>query len=366
MKINRRRNRSGELTQVVMGFTLIELLVVIVIITILIGLLLPAVNAARESARRTSCVSNLKQIGLALHNYESQLNCFPPGGESTFVGTISGVITRGTQFIDGPSVFVHILPFIEGSTISNNYNFNLSYNELTGENFTAATTVMNIYLCPSASQEPNNGGRDVIDPADQNSQLYQIGYAMTSYGATAYTDIDPNLQTGLPGSTAITPYRNTNSRVNGMLKASKTNISEIIDGLSTSIAIAEDPRDARYISPYLESYVSPTKQNVTRNVPPGRRRYWRFCEGDNGYGVSGIIGGTAKGNEDTPYVDPAVATTAGNNGKFNDEIGSYHNKGANALMGDGSVKFLKSSTDLRILRGLVSINQGELISGDSF
>src|SRR3978361_693676 len=86
------------------AFTLIELLVVIAIIAVLIALLLPAVQAAREAARRAQCVNNLKQLGLALHNYESANVCFPPGGESTnFANGAALTVTTGpsTQFVDG-------------------------------------------------------------------------------------------------------------------------------------------------------------------------------------------------------------------------------------------------------------------------
>src|SRR6516165_442278 len=94
------------------AFTLIELLVVIAIIAVLIALLLPAVQAAREAARRAQCTNNLKQLGLAMHNYESTNGSFPPGGESTFFPS-SG--NAETQFVDGAwGPLARLLPYLEG------------------------------------------------------------------------------------------------------------------------------------------------------------------------------------------------------------------------------------------------------------
>src|SRR5581483_6804977 len=128
------------------GFTLIELLVVIAIIAVLIALLLPAVQAAREAARRMQCVNNLKQVGLAMHNYESAMGSLPPGFKECCYGTWT----------------VFILPFIEGTNSFNAWNFNgvagagltaFQYggNGGPGPNTTVAFSRINVYSCPSDS-----------------------------------------------------------------------------------------------------------------------------------------------------------------------------------------------------------------------
>src|SRR3954462_14425656 len=214
------------------AFTLIELLVVIAIIAVLIALLLPAVQAAREAARRSQCTNNLKQMGLAMHNYESAQSAFPPGGESTNFSASP----PATQFIDGGwSTLARLLPYMEGGAMYNSMNFAVAYNELSGMNFTGTSSVVSVFLCPSAVHK--SGQRDSGDPNDTLTKTFGYGYGYNDYGATVYTDIDP---AGQRVGSGATPFRNKAARANGLLKQGKTAIAEATDGTSNTIAIGED------------------------------------------------------------------------------------------------------------------------------
>ncbi|HET6425668.1 MAG TPA: DUF1559 domain-containing protein, partial [Planctomycetaceae bacterium] len=141
------------------GFTLIELLVVIAIIAILIALLLPAVQQAREAARRTQCRNNLKQIGLALHNYHDNFNVFPMG----YSDTVAGANERNGA---GWSWQTFILPQIDHGTIYNRFNFsttpyNNTYNGSPIDNQSLVATPLTVFSCPSDTKPAtaaNNGG----------------------------------------------------------------------------------------------------------------------------------------------------------------------------------------------------------------
>jgi prepilin-type N-terminal cleavage/methylation domain-containing protein/prepilin-type processing-associated H-X9-DG protein len=349
------------------GFTLIELLVVIAIIGVLIALLLPAVQAAREAARRAQCVNNLKQIGLALFNYESSYGAFPTAGQGSMY---DGIPIPDTMYVDGTGFHARILPYIEQANVFNAINFNFAdYNHISGVNYTGYSSVVNTFLCPSAVRQGQSGHDAKGDPNAASFENVGPGYGMNDYFGTTYVDIDPLGRTAQVGATPITPFRNRASRVDGILKHGATPLSEVSDGLSTTIMVGEDAgRDARFISERDESYVSPLQPNVQRPVPPGNRRAWRWGEPNASGGVSGVLNNKwrpmcAQGAYPQPS-DPLWGMT--NQAGASQELFSYHPGGVNVLFGDGSVKFLKDSLNVVVLRKLISEKGGEVVSADEF
>ncbi len=352
--------------QIRRGFTLIELLVVIAIIAVLIGLLLPAVQAAREAARRSQCVNNLKQLGLAMHNYESSVGAFPPAGQGTNFNPPTP--PARTIFADGEwSCLARALQYLEQGNVYNALNFDLPYTHNSGANYTGCTSVVGAFLCPSAQREPG-GGRAAPDPAlTALIPAFNLGFGVQDYGAPCYTDLDSQGRAGGLGSTAVTPYRNNNTRDNGLLKAGKTAIAEITDGTSNTFMIAEDAgRDARYIANVKTPGTStfPQDQQFDNGLP---RRFWTWAEPDGAFGVSGGINNKFRpSREQSQYPAVATATTVNNNAGNNDEIFSFHPGGANMLFGDGSVRFMKETTAILVIRSLVTPAGGEVISSDQY
>ena len=192
------------------AFTLIELLVVIAIIAVLIALLLPAVQAAREAARRIQCVSNLKQIGIALHGYHDSHNTFPAGG---WIADPTRPLTVNMNM--GWSAAV--LPWLEQRPLYDGLNVSLVYDS--AANYTAAYKVLQIYLCPS---EPRKTLWN-LNPDDTFS------HADADYG-------------GMYGPRGLSSPTFTNSPPTGpMIFNQNISLAQITDGSSQTIEVGEDP-----------------------------------------------------------------------------------------------------------------------------
>ena len=332
------------------GFTLIELLVVIAIIAVLIALLLPAVQQAREAARRTQCKNNLKQMGLGLHNYESTNRVFPSSGESPLPSN-----TGLTVFFPA-STFSLILPYIDQAPVYQTMNFGVHYTD-NAATIAAGKTKINAFLCPSnAVTQP--------DPA---------GFGLVDYMPIAYVAL-PN--------TAGTVVKKV-----GALGLFGNPIAFVTDGTSTTIGIFEDSGRVSGGLNGKYSCTTPAVSGGTINATgfitialgsgpicsgsnSGNTCPNRWIDDDSGNGVGGPPtapwnGGTGNqaviNNNKGAAGAAACAYTTTNCGP-NDEPFSLHTGGCHALLCDGSVKFLSENMDVQVIRRLCDPADGEPVS----
>ena len=318
------KNRPGWIRN---GFTLIELLVVIAIIAILIALLLPAVQQAREAARRTQCKNNLKQLGLAMHNYHDVYSRFPPSEvhERAFLtggGSWEGQTSNWTVFL---------MPYIDQANTYNKIDFTLKYNSVTHPvsgatvgNRDALGQVYPAYLCPSNPVGANN----------KNGNLYHIiHYFIVGWG-----------QKEPPGGRARHQWaigNQTNIQHRGIsLYNGAARMGDITDGTTNQIAIGE-----------VRGYAPRCIDQVT-NIRDWRGMRWEISTGTNMpingfHRYAGACGAAASEGTCT-------------NCRW-ENMASFHTGGTQVLLADGSTRFTSENIDTTTFRKLGSIGDGAVV-----
>jgi prepilin-type N-terminal cleavage/methylation domain-containing protein/prepilin-type processing-associated H-X9-DG protein len=371
------------------GFTLIELLVVIAIIAVLIALLLPAVQAAREAARRMQCVNNLKQIGLALHNYHSSNDCFPPGGLVGYRYDTKAFNLNGTY---GP--FARILANLEQQPLFNAINWSLECDQDaygTAANSTVTVARLNSFLCPSDAP-----------PSYLGTGTAPIN-ALTAPGNNYFASLGSSLEWGGYPGTLSGPARTPNGPPNGLFNSGGAAIGlrDILDGSSNTVACGEwrtgsglragasvrvvIPTDIIMVGSYptgvsrntatvsmpsqaLASSLSAWLETCASNVGNSAMRFNKsttlgesWALGLPSYSLGNML---VPPNPKTPNCNVASSNAVNQPGVYG--LSSRHPGGANVLMADASVRFLKDSVNVQTVWALGSRGSGEIISSDSY
>jgi len=299
------------------AFTLIELLVVIAIIAVLIALLLPAVQQAREAARRSQCKNNLKQIGLALHNYHDSHNVFPPNSHG-----------NATALPNGFSWRVMVLPYIDQGPLYNRFNFNARITD--PANLVTSQNPMPAYLCPS---DPTPAVKTNLHPnwCFPGNATGATGIASTNVcdiaGSTYDTTAAVSCYSGVGGL-------DVDAGPNGMFRRRQDYVvrfRDMVDGTSNTLVVGE---------------ISPTYNIFSGWVPS-----------DGVIQTTHAINASALTCGSTPCTHPTLGWP------LTVSAQSFHVGGAHFILGDGSVQFLSQNMNLAVYQQLGNYADGLPVGG---
>ncbi|WP_417386372.1 DUF1559 domain-containing protein [Gimesia sp.] len=345
------------------GFTLIELLVVIAIIATLIALLLPAVQQAREAARRSQCKNNLKQLGIGLHNYHDTHSCFPAGyysyGTSNGSGPAWAAIDPTTwDAAPGWTWGTMILPFMDQAVLYNAMDLNRPSWDLA--NASAAQTKLSVFLCPTASggDEPflvqDASGSPLLKGGEQ--LRFGRSHYVASHGQESCWGECGSSTTGVVFTNIYTKTTKTVT-INGdaskvadgpFFRNSRTRFSDVTDGTSNTI--------------FLGEHSSKLSDKTWVGVVPGAFTHPRFTSPENSPDAAATLAlihaGPSGGELDItgfPIIHPVNFPTY-----HVGQMYSEHTGGGHICMGDGSVRFVSENIDLLLWAALSSINEGEV------